>query len=137
MSSVLKMLIIEDVPADAEMTLRELRRSGLDIDYRRVQTATELRREDIDVEPDIVLSHFARPKYHAISWKGPDVAKNYQDKLALLKEIMTEVHAYLGTKPDGKRRDAVLRLGEQIVALMQSKFAGMWSKAANWETMFA
>ena len=67
MSSVLKMLIIEDVPADAEMTLRELRRSGLDIDYRRVQTATELRRECIDFEPDIVLSDFAMPQFDGLS----------------------------------------------------------------------
>ena len=67
MSDVLKVLMVEDVPLDAEMTLRELQRSGLQVSFRRVETESDLRRECIDFAPDIVLSDFAMPQFDGLS----------------------------------------------------------------------
>jgi len=67
MSEVLKLLMVEDVPSDAEMTLRELQRSGMEIIFRRVETEADLRRECIDFAPDIVLSDFAMPQFDGLS----------------------------------------------------------------------
>jgi len=61
------MLMVEDVPADAEMTLRELARSGMEFVVRRVETEAELRRECVEFEPDIVVSDFALPKFDGLS----------------------------------------------------------------------
>ena len=67
MSVLLKMLMVEDMPADAEMTLRELARSGMEFVVRRVETEAELRRECVEFEPDIVVSDFALPKFDGLS----------------------------------------------------------------------
>jgi len=66
-SVLLKMLMVEDMPADAEMTLRELARSGMEFVVRRVETEAELRRECVEFEPDIVVSDFALPKFDGLS----------------------------------------------------------------------
>jgi len=66
-SVLLKMLMVEDVPSDAEMTLRELARSGMEFVVRRVETEAELRRECVEFEPDIVVSDFALPKFDGLS----------------------------------------------------------------------
>jgi PAS domain S-box-containing protein len=67
MTAVLKMLMVEDVPSDAEMTLRELKRSGIEFLVRRVETEAELRRECAEFEPDIVVSDFALPHFDGLS----------------------------------------------------------------------
>ena len=67
MSVLLKMLMVEDVPSDAEMTVRELARSGMEFVVRRVETEAELRRECVEFEPDIVVSDFALPKFDGLS----------------------------------------------------------------------
>ncbi|MGH8713801.1 MAG: diguanylate cyclase domain-containing protein, partial [Casimicrobiaceae bacterium] len=63
----LRLLMIEDVPADAEMTLRELRRGGIEFDWRRVETEADLTRECIEFAPDIVVSDFALPHFDGLS----------------------------------------------------------------------
>jgi diguanylate cyclase (GGDEF)-like protein/PAS domain S-box-containing protein len=67
MTAAFKMLMIEDVPADAEMSLRELKRSGMELVVRRVETEPELRRECVEFEPDIIVSDFALPHFDGLS----------------------------------------------------------------------
>jgi diguanylate cyclase (GGDEF)-like protein/PAS domain S-box-containing protein len=69
-SSVLKILMVEDAAADAEIMLRELKRSGLEFEHRRVETEAELMRECIEFAPDIVLSDFALPHFDGLSALG-------------------------------------------------------------------
>jgi diguanylate cyclase (GGDEF)-like protein/PAS domain S-box-containing protein len=68
--SVLKILMVEDAPADAEITLRELKRSGLEFEHRIVETEAELMRECIEFAPDIVLSDFALPHFDGLAALG-------------------------------------------------------------------
>jgi diguanylate cyclase (GGDEF)-like protein/PAS domain S-box-containing protein len=67
MSDVLKLLMVEDAASDAELTLRELQRSGMEVSFRRVETEADLRRECIEFAPDIVLSDFAMPHFDGMS----------------------------------------------------------------------
>jgi diguanylate cyclase (GGDEF)-like protein/PAS domain S-box-containing protein len=67
MTAVLKMLMIEDVQSDAEITLRELKRNGMEFVVRRVETEAELRRECAEFAPDIVISDFALPQFDGLS----------------------------------------------------------------------
>jgi diguanylate cyclase (GGDEF)-like protein/PAS domain S-box-containing protein len=64
---MLKLLMIEDVPSDAEISLRELKRSGMEFVVRRVETEAELRRECEEFEPDVVVSDFALPHFDGLS----------------------------------------------------------------------
>ena len=41
---MLRILLIEDNLADTEMSVREMKRGGLDFDWRRVETEADLRR---------------------------------------------------------------------------------------------
>ncbi|HYR83996.1 MAG TPA: PAS domain S-box protein, partial [Terriglobia bacterium] len=63
MSRQLKILIVEDVPNDAELALRELKRAGIAFDARRVDTAAEYRRELEQFKPELILADFSMPNF--------------------------------------------------------------------------
>jgi signal transduction histidine kinase len=57
----LKILVVEDSPEDAQLEEHELRRGGLDVVLRRIETLRDL---DLDLRtwaPDLVLSDFSLP----------------------------------------------------------------------------
>jgi diguanylate cyclase (GGDEF)-like protein/PAS domain S-box-containing protein len=64
---MLKILLVEDTPTDAELALRELKRSGIRHHGLRVVTERELREELQRFEPDIVLSDFSMPHFDGLS----------------------------------------------------------------------
>jgi PAS domain S-box-containing protein len=61
----LKVLQLEDDPADAELILRELRRDGFDVTCKVVQTPEEFREQVRSMAPDIVLAD-----YNLGQWRG-------------------------------------------------------------------
>ncbi len=64
---MIKILMVEDTPTDAELALRELKRGGIQHQARRVETEKELRHELVDFKPDIVLSDFSMPHFDGLS----------------------------------------------------------------------
>lgn len=64
---MIKILMVEDTSADAELALRELTRSGILHQARRVETEKELRHELADFKPDVVLSDFSMPHFDGLS----------------------------------------------------------------------
>src|SRR4029450_8129734 len=64
---ILRILLIEDNLADTEMSVREMKRGGLDFDWRRVETEADLRRACAEFEPTVVLSDFAMPQFDGLS----------------------------------------------------------------------
>lgn len=64
---MIKILMVEDTPTDAELALRELKRGGIQHQARRVETEKELRHELTDFRPDIVLSDFSMPHFDGLS----------------------------------------------------------------------
>lgn len=57
----LKILMIEDSAADAELCARQLARAGLPVRMRCVDTRADLERALKDFEPDLVISDFTLP----------------------------------------------------------------------------
>lgn len=64
---LLKVLFVEDSAADAELALRELQRSGINCEGRRVQTRTEMIQELETFRPDIILGDFSLPQFDGIA----------------------------------------------------------------------
>jgi EAL domain-containing protein (putative c-di-GMP-specific phosphodiesterase class I)/CheY-like chemotaxis protein len=61
-----RLLLVEDVPAEAELTVRELEKSGLLFSWRRVETEMELRRELREFRPTLILSDFTLPQFDGL-----------------------------------------------------------------------
>lgn len=58
-----KILMVEDAAADAELALREIRRAGINCEMRRVETAAAFVRELEQFSPKIILSDFSMPEF--------------------------------------------------------------------------
>jgi len=74
----LRVLIVEDQPADAELTVRELRRAGFNFEWARVEDEAAYR-QHLARLPDLILSDFSLPRFSAaralevLQEKGLDV----------------------------------------------------------------
>jgi DNA-binding NtrC family response regulator len=75
----LKILLVEDNPADAALIVRELRRDGFIITAEIVQSPDQFRQQLRDTPPDLVLSD-----YNLKDWGG-------MDALEILKEMAVEI----------------------------------------------
>lgn len=65
MGTALRVLVLEDQPADAELTVHELRRAGLELDWQRVETESDYLAQ-LDTAPDIVLADYSLPQFGAV-----------------------------------------------------------------------
>jgi diguanylate cyclase (GGDEF)-like protein len=62
----IRILIIEDVEADAELSLLKLKRAGLHFAAHRVESQPELRRALCEFSPNIILSDFSLPQFDGL-----------------------------------------------------------------------
>ncbi|HUP20527.1 MAG TPA: response regulator, partial [Gemmatimonadota bacterium] len=70
----LRILFVEDNPDDVELVRLELRRSGLDVVYARVETPEALREALEESRWDLVLSDFSMPRF-----SGPEALAMVQE----------------------------------------------------------
>jgi diguanylate cyclase (GGDEF)-like protein/PAS domain S-box-containing protein len=67
MANELKVLILEDVDTEAELTARQLKRAGISCTIRRADTAEAFVQQLDEFAPDIILSDFSLPHYDGLS----------------------------------------------------------------------
>ncbi|MBX3023964.1 PAS domain S-box protein [bacterium] len=67
MAKPLRVLLIEDSEADAELLLRELRRGGYETAWRRVDTATDLADALRDGPWDVITCDYVMPRFSALA----------------------------------------------------------------------
>jgi two-component system, cell cycle sensor histidine kinase and response regulator CckA len=65
MSQQIQILIVEDNPADAELLVRELRRSGFSINWQRVDTEEEFLAK-LNPSLDLILSDYEMPEFNGL-----------------------------------------------------------------------
>jgi diguanylate cyclase (GGDEF)-like protein/PAS domain S-box-containing protein len=63
----IRVLLAEDVPSDAELEVRELKRAGLRVEHRIVGDEVGFRRELREFSPDVVLSDFSMPYFDGMA----------------------------------------------------------------------
>ena len=64
-----RVLVLEDMPSDAELAVQTLRRAGMTFDWQRVDTEADFKRALVAFQPTIVLTDFNLPTYtggHAV-----------------------------------------------------------------------
>src|SRR5713101_7276809 len=59
----LRVLLVEDVAADAELEVREIKRAGLRVSHRIVDSEKDFIRALREVAPDVILSDFSMPQF--------------------------------------------------------------------------
>ncbi len=67
MSERLKILILEDVPTDAELMIEELAEAGMNFDSKRVATKASFANAIADFSPDIILSDYSLPSFDGLA----------------------------------------------------------------------
>ncbi|MBI4203484.1 MAG: EAL domain-containing protein [Betaproteobacteria bacterium] len=67
MTEETRLLIVEDVGADAELAVRELKRAGLSCTAIRVETKADYLRQLEEFSPDIILCDFSLPHFDGMS----------------------------------------------------------------------
>lgn len=67
MGEKIKVLILEDVPLDAELIVRELRREGFDFDSHRVETKEDYLKEVEEWQPHVILADHSLPQFDGVS----------------------------------------------------------------------
>jgi diguanylate cyclase (GGDEF)-like protein/PAS domain S-box-containing protein len=63
----IRVLLTEDVAADAELEVRELKRAGLRIDHRIVESEESFERALREFAPDVILSDFSMPHFDGMA----------------------------------------------------------------------
>jgi diguanylate cyclase (GGDEF)-like protein/PAS domain S-box-containing protein len=67
METPLRLLLVEDVPAEAELVVREFARYAIACDWRRVDTELGLIQEIATLRPHVIVSDFSLPRFDGLS----------------------------------------------------------------------
>lgn len=67
MNQVLRILMLEDTPTDAELEERELRKAGIEYTMLRVETRDAFVRALVEFRPDIILSDYNLPDFSGMA----------------------------------------------------------------------
>jgi len=63
----IKILLVEDVELDAELTEHELKRAHIDFIFKRVEEESDFRRELQVFQPDLILADHSLPHFDGVS----------------------------------------------------------------------
>ena len=63
----IRIIVVEDVPTEAEIAIRQLKAGGFTCDWKRVDTEAGLRQALRESKPDIILSDFTLPGFDGLS----------------------------------------------------------------------
>ncbi len=122
-SSPLRVLVLEDRPADAELILYELKRSGYNYVSQRVDTQEDYLRA-IEEIPDIILADYSLPQFtamqalHLLQERGLDIP------FVVVTGTISEEAAVETMKQgaaDYLLKDRLSRLGQAVERALQQK----------------
>jgi diguanylate cyclase (GGDEF)-like protein/PAS domain S-box-containing protein len=62
-----RLVLVEDMPMEAEIAVRQLETGGFSCNWKRVDTEAVLRRTLVDLKPDLILSDFTLPGFDGLT----------------------------------------------------------------------
>ncbi len=86
----LRILLVEDVPADAELAAWELRREGLSFSRIRVDSQDEFLKALHEFQPDLVISDYSMPEFNGMQALELSLAHNPILPFIILTGAMNE-----------------------------------------------
>ena len=123
MSAPLRVLILEDAPADAQLMLEELRHAGSEAVWQRVETDAEYL-ACLDPAPDLILADYILPQFDALralclmQERGLDIPFIVVTG-AVSEEVAVECMK-LGAS-DYLLKDRLARLGPAVIQALEQK----------------
>ncbi len=144
----LRILMLEDVPRDADLEIRELRRAGIVFETRIVAGRDDMIRELDDFAPDIILSDFSMPQFTGMdaleirNERAPHlpfvvVTASISDKTAVdcirrgaddyvTKEHLVSLQYAISNALQKKRLERVEREARQALAQSETRLRLIW-----------
>ncbi|MBF0292719.1 MAG: PAS domain S-box protein [Nitrospinae bacterium] len=98
MDRELRILILEDVPEDAELVINALRRGGLAFVSKRVDTREDFTRELAEFRPGIILSDYNLPSFDGIAALKITMEKTPDIPFILVTGVMGDENAFAAMK---------------------------------------
>lgn len=66
MGRLYKILLVEDIPSDAELILYELRKAKINYEHQKVENEEQYLRALREYKPDIILADYSLPRFNAL-----------------------------------------------------------------------
>jgi two-component system, cell cycle sensor histidine kinase and response regulator CckA len=123
MSTAINILIVEDLQDDADMALAELRKSGFDPKWKRVETEQDFLAE-IKNLPDIILSDYSMPQFNGLRAAELLQKSGLDIPFILISGTVgeeTAVEAMKHGATDYLLKDRVARLGIAVERALEQK----------------
>ena len=123
MSSPLRLLILEDNPADAELLVHELRRAGFAVDWQRVETQEDYLAR-LDPALDLILGDYSLPQFDGFRALQLLQARGLDIPFILISGTIGEELAVTAIKlgaADYIMKDRLKRLGPAVLRALDEK----------------
>ncbi|MFH2218485.1 MAG: PAS domain S-box protein [Pseudomonadota bacterium] len=121
-SEAFRILILDDIPADAELMQYELRKSGIDFESKYVDERATFLKALKDFSPDIVLSDFSMPRFTGL--EALELVKELYPAIPLIivTGSMNEETAVACMKTgaaDYVLKENLIRLGSSVAGVLE------------------
>lgn len=123
MNKPIRVLIVEDRAADAEMLIRELRRAGYEPEWKRVQTDSAFLAE-IQQLPDVIFSDFSMPQFNGLEAAKLLLERGLNIPFILISGTVGEdvaVEAMKHGAADYLLKDRIARLGVAVEQALEKR----------------
>lgn len=136
MAAPLRLLILEDEPADAELMLRALRRAGYAPDYERVDAEADYLAR-LRTPPDVILSDYSMPHFDALRALSLLQARGLDIPFIVVSGSLSDEAAVECVKrgaADYLLKDRLNRLGAAVQRALDEKYLRDENRRAETET---
>jgi PAS domain S-box-containing protein len=148
MDKELRILILEDVPTDAELVERELRNAKIEFSSKRVETREDFIKALQDFAPDIILSDYKLPQFDGMA--ALELKKELAPNIPFIMVTgsmneETAVDCMKAGAEDYVIKTHLARLGHAVKGALESKRVkeekeklekALWTSAREWRATF-
>jgi two-component system NtrC family sensor kinase len=126
MKKDLRILLLEDIPSDAELIEHEIRRAGLSFVTQRVDSREDFIRSLMEFRPDVILSDYRIPGFSGI--EALELAREYAASTPIIMVTgslseETAVECMKAGAWDYINKDRLYHLGPSLAAAQEKKRA--------------